>query len=223
MPKDWTTLTTPFLEYLLTENAKEAKKIAQVALDNDSTPVEFIDNCITPALTEIGKRFETLEIFLPEMISAAGIVQEISAEVIQPAIEARGEDSSVTSGKVLVATIEGDLHDIGKNMVCIMLQVAGYEVIDMGVDVAAHDIIARAEQENVDIIGLSSLLTSCLPYMSDVVELLEVKGIRDRYAVIVGGAAPTDAFAEEIRVDAQGHTAAAAVRICDNLMKIKKG
>ena len=113
-----------------------------------------------------------------------------------------------------MATIEGDLHDIGKNIVCAILDVSGFEVIDMGVDVSPHDIVARAEQDQVEIIGLSSLLTSCLPYMKDVIDLLKMKGMRERYFVMIGGAAPTEAFALEIGVDAQGHTAADAVRLC---------
>ena len=113
-----------------------------------------------------------------------------------------------------MATIEGDLHDIGKNIVCAMLDVAGFEVIDMGVDVSPHALVDRAEQMQVEIIGLSSLLTSCLPYMRDVIDLLEIRGIREHYFVMIGGAAPTESFAKEIGADAQGHTAADAIRLC---------
>ncbi len=223
MTLDWNALQSAFLESLLKEDGQEAKRIAQETLTSGATPVDFFEKCITPSLTEIGNRFETLDIFLPEMVSAAEIVQEINTEIIQPLIQASGDDGSHSAGKVLMATVEGDLHDIGKNMVCVMLQVSGYDVIDMGVDASPQDIVDRAEQEKVDIIGMSSLLTSCLPFMRDVVELLEFKGIRDRYAVIIGGAAPTDAYAQEIGVDAQGHTAAAAVRICTQIMQARKG
>jgi 5-methyltetrahydrofolate--homocysteine methyltransferase len=221
MAQDWKALQASFLESLLNEDSESAKKLTQDVLDNGASPSDFFENCITPTLTEIGNRFEILDIFLPEMVQAAEIVQEINDEIITPVIETLKSDDRPVTSKVLMATVDGDLHDIGKNMVCVMLQVGGYEVIDMGVDVSAEDIINRAEQENVDIIGMSSLLTSCLPYMKDVVELLEMKGTRDRHAVIIGGAAPTEDYARDIRVDAQGHSAADAVRICNKIIQAK--
>ncbi len=211
---EWHEIQQRFLECLLGDQRAEAKEIAKKALVQGASPSEFFENCITPVLAEIGKRFETLDIFLPEMVTASEIVKEVNQEVIQPAIKALGTKRMESAGKVLMATIEGDLHDIGKNIVCAMLDVAGYEVIDMGVNVSPHDLVDRAEQLQVEIIGLSSLLTSCLPYMKDVLELLNIKGIREHYYVMIGGAAPTESFAQEIGADAQGHTAGEALRLC---------
>ena len=211
---DWNATQAAFLKCLLEDQRLEASQIAQSALNSGATPTEFFENCITPALTEVGNRFETLDIFLPEMVNASEIVKEVNQLVIQPAIKALGSTSQGPAGRVLMATIEGDLHDIGKNIVCAILDVSGFEVIDMGVDVSPHDIVERAGQTHTEIIGLSSLLTSCLPYMKDVIDLLKMKGVRDHYFVMIGGAAPTEAFALEVGADAQGHTAADAVRLC---------
>ncbi len=210
---EWNMLQATFLECLLGDQRLKARELAQNILNLGASPSDFFENCITPVLAEVGNRFETLEIFLPEMVTASEIVKEINVQIIQPVIKAQGRPNLESSGRVLMATIEGDLHDIGKNIVCAMLDVAGFEVIDMGVNVSPHDIVDRAEQLHVDIIGLSSLLTSCLPYMKDVLDLLIIKGIRDRYFVMIGGAAPTEHFAKEIGADAQGHTAAEALRL----------
>jgi methylmalonyl-CoA mutase cobalamin-binding domain/chain len=220
---DWEKQASEFVEILLEEEAEKALSLTRKLLGQGVTPTEFFEKCITPALEDIGGRFERLDIFLPEMVEAAEIVEQINNQVIKPALAeslARGDVQSLSGpvGKVCLATIQGDLHDIGKNMVALMLQVNGFEVIDMGTNVAPAAIIERAAQEDADIIGLSSLLTSCLPYMKDVVDFLEGQGTRDRYAVVVGGAAPTAEFVAEIGANAHGHTAAEAVTICKKIM-----
>jgi trimethylamine corrinoid protein len=222
MDIQWDMVKDDLFNSLLNEDVEHAHELSQKTLEL-TTPEIFFELCITPVLKEIGDRFERLEIFLPEMIFAAEVIQSINKKVIQPRIEASQGGKIKSQGKVLIATIEGDLHDIGKNMVALMLQVNGFEVIDLGVDVSPKVIVEKAEQENVDIIGLSSLLTSCLPYMKDVVDLLNAKGLRERYEVIIGGAAPTPEYAHKIGVDAQGHTAVEAVAICKELMTIKAG
>lgn len=206
------------LDCLLNEDPERALALTARMLDSGVSPAEFFAEAITPTLVEIGSRFERLDIYLPEMVIAAEIVQRINDEIIQPRIAADQQARSEPLGRVLLATVQGDLHDIGKNMVALLLRVNGFEVVDLGINVPPAEIVARAEQEGVDIIGMSSLLTTCLPYMKDMVDLLEAKGLRRKYAVIVGGAAPTPEFSAKIGVDAQGHTAAEAVRICRELM-----
>jgi len=219
--KDLKELQPLLLEYLLAGNAAEALALAQKALDDGAKPMEFFEVCIGPSLKDIGQRFETLDIFLPEMVIAAEVVQKVNEQVINPAIEADNSEEIISAGKVLLATVQGDLHDIGKNMVDMMLQVNGYQVINMGIDVPADTIVAKAEEENVDIIGLSALLTTTLPYMHDVISFLEGKGIRHKYKVIVGGAAPTPEYTQEIGADGHGRNAAAAVELCNQIMTIK--
>jgi len=220
--RDWPTIAAEYVELLLDGEADSAIRQADDLLAAGATPTEFFEGCISPALQEIGRRFETLDIFLPEMVLAAEIVEEINTEILRPAITAGSGsgagDSPRAIGRVCIATIQGDLHDIGKNMVSLILQVNGFEVVDLGTNVSPREIVEAAEQEGVDIIALSSLLTSCLPYMKDVVDYLEGNGNRDKYAVIVGGAAPTPEFATDMAADAHGHTAAEAVRICRGIM-----
>lgn len=215
---NWETLQPKFIEYMLAGNEDAAVTLAREALESGSSPMEFFENCIAPSLKQVGKRFETLDIFLPEMVTAADTVERVNTEVINPAVAKDQGDVNMSLGKVLLATVQGDLHDIGKNMVGLMLKVNGFEVIDMGTSVSPSDIIDRAEQENVDIIGMSALLTTCLPYMKDVGDLLDGKGLRDKYSVIIGGAATTPDIVEEMGANAYGSSAADGVDKCKMLL-----
>jgi 5-methyltetrahydrofolate--homocysteine methyltransferase len=220
---DWEPDIDLFLSCLLSGKTEEAFTITQQSLDMGVTPEKFFHLCISPVLERVGILFEELEIFLPEMTQAGEIVKQINEKILEPEIKKlsdAGENamSPVSKGKILLATVQGDIHDIGKNMVGLMLRVSGFEVIDMGIDVAPLEIVARAEHEKVDIIGLSSLLTTCLPYMKDVIKYLDSKHIRDQFKVIIGGASPTAEFAEDIGVDGFGQSASTAVNICKKLM-----
>jgi methylmalonyl-CoA mutase cobalamin-binding domain/chain len=218
---EWKQVEESFLEALLTGEGDQSVKIADGALKQGASPVEFFENAIAPALAKIGGMFEELEIFLPEMVTAADIVNRVNEDVINPAVEAGAGEKAKAAGKVVLATVQGDLHDIGKNMVALLLRVNGFEVIDMGINVPPSDIVARAAAEEVDIIGLSTLLTTCLPYSKDVYDYLEGKGTRDQYAVIIGGAAVNENFADEVGADGIGHSGADAVRICKQIMAQK--
>lgn len=216
---DLSTIQKDFLTTLLDGDAEKAVSIAKGTLDQGTGPTEFFQKCISPSLEEIGKRFETLEIFLPEMVTAADVVQEVNDQVITPAVEASQTEKIEAAGKVLMATVQGDLHDIGKNMVTLMLKVNGYDVIDLGTNVSPSEIVDRAQAEGVNIIGMSSLLTTCLPYMKDVYDYLEGKSIRDQFHVIIGGAATTPDFADDVGADGYGNSAAEAVELCKKLMQ----
>ncbi len=219
MNTDWKAVEKEFADMLIAGVAEPALDRTRQLLAAGVSPLDFFQLCITPAMVEVGRQCETLDIFLPEMVVAAEIVKRINDEILQPALAAGGNAAAVQSlGKVALASVQGDLHDIGKNMVALMLKVNGFEVVDLGTNVPPADIVDRAVKERVDIIGLSSLLTTCLPYMKDTVDYLKARGLRDHYAVIIGGAAPTEAYAQAIGVDAQGHTAAEAVRICRDIM-----
>lgn len=219
---DWEASKGNLLDYLLAGDSEKAVALAKDTLAQGVTPVEFFEKCISPALMEIGNRFETLDIFLPEMVVAAEIVQQINDEVITPSVRESSGEMAGSLGKVLIATVQGDLHDIGKNMVALMLRVNGFEVYDIGINVPSEEIVAQAELKQVDIIGMSSLLTTCLPYMQDVFNYLEGKGKRDHYAVIMGGAAPTPDFATQVGADGFGHSAAEAVTLCKQIMQKRR-
>jgi len=216
---NWETSKSDMLKYLLAADNQQATSLIKDALSQGVSAIDLFEQCITPALREIGTRFESLDIFLPEMVCAAEIIQEINEDVISPAMETNSDMVMESAGKVLMATVQGDLHDIGKNMVGLMLRVNGFEVIDIGTNVSPEQIVVQAEQEQVDIIGLSSLLTTCLPYMKDVFDYLTGKGIREKYAVILGGAASSQEYADNVGADGIGHSAATAVIICKQLMK----
>ncbi len=222
MDVQWEVVKNDFLNSLLNEDKENAIKIAEQTLGQGVTAQRFFESCVTPVMAEVGDRFMRLDIFLPEMMAAADIVQSVNDEVIRPRIESLAVGKIQSQGKVLLATIQGDLHDIGKNMVNLMLRVNGFEVFDLGTDVSPEAIVEKAELEGVDIIGMSSLLTSCLPFMKDVVDLLKLRGSRNKYKLIIGGAAPTSDFAIKIGVDAQGHTAAEAVTICRGIIASTK-
>ena len=207
-----------FLEILLAGDSDKAVSLAKEVLDGGTAPTEFFETCISPSLEEIGKRFETLDIFLPEMVTAAEVVQTVNDQVITPAVETSDSEGITSAGKVLMAAVQGDLHDIGKNMVVLMLKVNGFEVVDLGTNVSPSEIVERAESEDVNIIGMSSLLTTCLPYMKDVFDYLDGKSTRDKYAVIMGGAATTPEFSEEMGANGYGHSAAEAVALCQKIM-----
>ena len=215
---DWGTIQPQFIDLMLAGDDDGAIKMAKDSLAGGATPVEFFENCIAPSLQEVGKRFETLDIFLPEMVTAADTVDVVNTEVINPAVAESQEGASMSLGKVLLATVQGDLQDIGKNMVGLMLKVNGFEVVDLGTNVSPSDIVARAEQEEVDIIGMSALLTTCLPYMKDVGDHLVGKNIRDKYEVIIGGAAATPDVMEDMGANAYGSSAADGVKKCKMLL-----
>ncbi len=215
---DWGILQPQFIDFLLTGDEAAAIALARESLEGGSTPVEFFENCISPSLQDVGKRFETLDIFLPEMVTAADTVDAVNTEVINPAVAESQNGASMSLGKVLLATVQGDLHDIGKNMVGLMLKVNGFEVIDLGTNVSPSDIVSRAEQEEVDIIGMSALLTTCLPYMKDVGDHLAGKDIREKYEVIIGGAATTPDVMEDMGANAYGSSAADGVKKCKMLL-----
>ena len=158
---DWKTLQPKFIGMLLAGDEDGAVKLAQDSLDGGATPVEFFENCISPSLQDVGKRFETLDIFLPEMVTAADTVDAVNTKVINPAVAESQDGTSMSLGKVLLATVQGDLHDIGKNMVGLMLKVNGFEVVDLGTNVSPGDIVSRAEQEEVDIRHFEVIVRGC--------------------------------------------------------------
>jgi 5-methyltetrahydrofolate--homocysteine methyltransferase len=199
---------------ILTGDNKGAMAITQRGLDEGTDLQALIDGGMIPAMAEVGRRFEEEEYFVPELLLSARAMKA-ALGILRPLLSDSGVEPV---GCVVMGTVQGDLHDIGKNMVGLMLKVNGFEVIDLGTNVPPADIIARAEQEQVDIIGMSALLTTCLPYMKDVCDFLEAKGIRDKYPVIIGGAATHPEIAEEMGANTHGGSAAEGVEKCKMLL-----
>jgi methylmalonyl-CoA mutase cobalamin-binding domain/chain len=157
----------------------------------------------------VGQRFANSEIFVPEMLVSAMTMKK-GLEIIKPLLK---EDQSQSKGKVILCTVKGDLHDIGKNLVAMMLEGAGFEVVDLGVDSTVEMVIARAKELQPDVLGLSALLTTTMPEMEKVIEALKAQGIREKVKVMIGGAPVGADFAQKIGADAYGEDAAEAVTI----------
>jgi methylmalonyl-CoA mutase cobalamin-binding domain/chain len=178
---------------------------------------DIFEKAIVPCLQDIGDRFSRLELFLPEMMEAADVVKAIHKEM--EGRLAAGEKVA-SSGKVVIGTVFGDIHDIGKNIVSSMLEVNGFEVHDLGINVSAQDFIRRARETDADIIAMSSLLTTSIPYMSDLIELLRSnENDRKRFQVLVGGGPMTPEAASKIGADGFGKDASDAVKQARSLVR----
>lgn len=207
-----------FSRLLLEGEMDEAASWAGKQLESGVSALEFFDGVFTPAMTGIGEMFGRLEIFLPELMDAAEKAKAISEDVIQPMLTKQDSGVNTVRGKVILCSVKGDLHDIGKNMVRLMLQVNGFDVIDLGIDVLPRDAINRAREVGADIIGLSSLMTTSMPYMKECVELRDGFGLKGKIKVIVGGAPITPDYSQQIGADAFGRDAVEGVQRCIELM-----
>lgn len=196
--------------------------LARDALSQGISPLDLIQDVVRPVMKDFGEAFARLDIFLPELMGASVVVKAMQSQVLEPAIRQSG-GNSVNQGTVVIGTCQGDIHDIGKNMVSLMLQVNGFKVIDLGTNVSPQTFLDTARREEADIIALSSLLTPSLPYMKDLLKRLEGLGERDRYMVIAGGAALSEEYSKRAGFDGYSEDAITAVEICKNLMKQRKG
>ncbi len=207
----------PLAQYIEDGMTDAAVAEARRLVEMGDTVTDIFQQAIVPCMTDIGDRFSSLELFLPDMIRAADVVKAIHADL---ADVLQGEAAKVESaGKVVIGTVTGDIHDIGKNIVRTMLEVNGFAVVDLGVDVAAQDFIKRAREVNADIIALSSLMTTSIPYMEDVIELIKAsEQDRSRFKVLVGGGPVTPEVAQQMGADGFGEDAADAVRQARRLL-----
>ncbi|MFN3983650.1 MAG: corrinoid protein [Caldilinea sp.] len=192
----------------------EAVAAAKQALDEGYSPQTVISDGIVPAMTIVGEKFETAEFFLPEMMAAALAARGI-LELLRPRLAASHTEPA---GRVVIGTVKGDLHDIGKNLVAMMLEGAGFEVIDLGPDVPADKFIAAINEHQPSLVGLSALLTTTAPMMRTIVSAFQAAGVRDHVKVLVGGAAVSQDFADEIGADGYAPDAGAAVRKAKELL-----
>ena len=207
-------LKTELMDHLLGEDPESSLNWAKETLGGSLGVTEFFNQVFTPAMAAVGDKFGRLDIFLPELMDAADRAQAISDQVVQPMLKASGSDQEIIRGKIVIASVKGDLHDIGKNMVVLMLRVNGFEVVDMGVNVPPRDILEKAKEVEADIVGLSSLMTTSMPYMKECVELRDGFGLKGNFTVIVGGAPITAEYTAEIGADSFGKDAIDAVTKC---------
>jgi len=191
-----------------------AVSAARLALDGGVQPPELIGQGISPAMAEVGRLFEEGEYFVPELLMAARATKEIFA-ILRPLLARAG---AKPMAHVVLGTVQGDLHDIGKNLVGAMLEGGGFEVTDLGVDVPPERFIAAVKKKPAQIVGLSALLTTTMPAMKTTIEAFRAAGIREQIKIMVGGAPITRTYAESIGADGYGETAAASVDLARRLV-----
>jgi len=180
-------------------------------LEDGIAPLEIIEKGLLPGLNTIGQLFEDEEIFLPELMQSAQIFQG-AMDLLQPRIQELGTDIK-KKGAIVLGTVKGDMHYIGKNIVKLLLETSGFDVYDLGVDVDPFAFIIKAEEVKADVIAISALLTTTLVGQKDVLEALEGQGKRDQFKVVVGGGAVTQAWADEIGADGYAENAYGAVAL----------
>jgi len=198
---------------ILTGNAKKAEEVTKASLESDANPSELVQKYMIPAMDEVGRRFECNEYFVPELLIAARAMKT-SLELITPQLADAGAESA---GRVVIGTVQGDLHDIGKNLVASMLEGGGFEVIDLGVDVPPEKFVEAVQEKEGSILALSALLTTTMTMMKTVIEALQQAGVRDTTKVMIGGAPITQSFADEIGADGYSDNASAAVAVARKL------
>lgn len=197
-------------------DSDKAKALSKKGIEEGLDPLEMINQGIRAGLDMMGERFSAGTIFLPELMLAAKAA-DAAVGLLEPELLKRGS-SQDRLGRVLLATVKGDIHDIGKNIVALVMKAAGFEVIDIGVGRESVDILEEAKKQRVDVIGLSALLTTTIPRMKEFIELLQESGLRERYRVIVGGAPVTKGFADMIGADGYGADATRAVEVTRALL-----
>jgi len=195
---------------------QQAAELTKQAVELGATPLQILQDKLVPTLKDIGDKFGRLEIFLPEMMLAADAAKAVIA-ILDPILK-ESKSEGATIGRVVIGTVAGDVHDIGKNMVARMLEVNGFEVTDLGTDVSVADFLSTARQQSVDIIAMSSLLTTSLPYVRDVISVLRETGEQENFKVIVGGGPVTEEWAKENGADGYGKNAADAVTLAHSLV-----
>jgi len=201
-------------EAVLTGEFDLTPDLTRQGLEEGLEPHTLIDEAMIPAMTEAGRLFEDEVCFVPELLSAGRAIKA-ALEILEPLLSAGSADYV---GKALIGTVQGDLHDIGKGLVAVMLQGAGFEVVDLGIDVAPEDFVAAIEEHEPQVVGLSALLTTTMVSMPRTIEAIDAAGQRGEVKVLVGGAPMTEEAAKEFGADGFADNANAAVRLALDLV-----
>ena len=199
---------------IISGKAPLAKELTEKMLQEGIRPGEMFPKAIIPAMDEVGRRMRECEFFIPEVLIAARAARG-ATEILKPLLT--GAEAVRSAGTVVCGTVKGDLHDIGKNIVAMMLESAGFRIIDLGVDVTVEKIVEAVRANNANIVALSALLTTTMVNMKAVIEGLTAAGLRGQVKVLVGGAPVTDAWAHSIGADGYGKDAPAAVELARQL------
>lgn len=199
---------------ILTGSFKLSREITEKALAEHADPQDLVQKYMIPAMDEVGRRYEANDYFVPELLIAARAMKA-SLELIRPLLVARGASFA---GRVVIGTVKGDLHDIGKNLVSAMLEGAGFEVTDLGVDVSPEKFTTAIREKNANIVALSALLTTTMTSMKAIIEAIAAAGMRGQVRVMIGGAPVTEKYAREIGADGYSGNANGAVALARKLL-----
>lgn len=199
---------------VLAGKLEDAVKVTQVAIEESVSPNEIINQYMIKAMEEIGSRFEAGKAFVPNLLMSARAMRG-ALEILKPLMQGQ---TNLYIGKIVIGTVKGDLHDIGKNLVASMFEGCGFEVINLGVDVSSDKFISAALENKADIICMSALLTTTMNYMKEVISAIEASELKGKIKVMIGGAPVNDAFAQEIGADAYTSNANAAVIMAKKLI-----
>ena len=213
-------LPTPELEKLyeaiLTGDAKMAVEITQEAVAADLNPQDLVIERMIPAMDEVGRRFEAGEFYVPELL-ISGRAMKGALDILRPLLAERGIEPA---GRIVIGTVKGDLHDIGKGLVASMLEGGGFKVIDLGVDVAADKFVSEVRKANADVLALSALLTTTMPAIKDVIQAMNDSDQSDRCKVIIGGAPITQQYADSVGAAGYSENANGAVKLARELISV---
>ena len=193
---------------------KEIEELVRAALADGVDPNRLINEAMISAMDVVGQRFGDGQIFVPEMLVSA-LTMKKGLEIVKAVLKGDGQ----SRGKILIGTVKGDLHDIGKNLVIMMLEGAGFQVVDLGVDIGVEKVVEKVREERPDVLGLSALLTTTMPEMKRTIEELKSHGLREKVKVMVGGAPVDQKFARDIGADGYGKDAVEAVALARKLVE----
>ncbi len=204
-------------ENLMKGKAKDVAALVQQAVDEGVAPEKVLNEGLLPAMNTVGVRFKNNEVYVPEVLIAARAMKA-GTEILRPILAEAGIEPK---GKVVIGTVKGDLHDIGKNLLCMMVEGAGLKVIDIGIDVEPQKFVDAAKENGAGVIGVSALLTTTMTNMKAVVEAVKAEGLADNVKVMIGGAPVTQAFADEIGADGYAPDAASGAELAKKLAGIE--
>ena len=207
-------ILTKLFDAVLEGDFEGVKSNVQAALDANLDPASILNDGMIAAMREVGNRFEAGDYYVPEMLIAARAMQG-GMVILKPRLLQADRKSS---GRVLIGTVKGDLHDIGKNLVGLMLEGAGFEITDLGVDVPVEDFIRVAQEQKPDIVTMSALLTTTMPMMKQTIDAFQAAGLRDKVKFIIGGAPVTESYAKQIGADGFSSDASRAVNVAKSLL-----
>jgi len=192
---------------LISGDIEQTEALTEAALEAGVAAKEILDKGLIPGLDEVGRRFQEGEYFFPELLVSGEAMKKALARLKPALVKAGG----ATMGKYAIGTVKGDIHDIGKNIVIMMLEGNGWEVTDLGIDVPTETFVKVVREGDFHILGMSALLTTTIPHLAETIEALKAEGLRDKIKVMVGGVSVTPAYAQQIGADAYGKDAVDAV------------